>query len=731
MTENNWNQHTSGKKHTQNLARQQSQTDSTERSIFVTAFPPNTTEVQLTAYFSQFAPIAKVTWDKNNDKFAFVEFGEKSAVATVLSQKHKLGNRSLVVREKRQRNIQPETPSTADSESIKLDETATEQQLVSEADVDGQIIFLLERFALSKEESETRTQICRVLEPLMRRFFPNCQVIPYGSCVNGLGMIDSDVDIFLDLAEAWDPAEAEFDESQRPMLQSVINQLEKYRTVEDPTFLNIVKNFTTKSMIELLSHIIRKYGRCCREVKPITAARCPIVKFYYTQSSLNSDLSILNGLVVHNTMLIKFYQELDPRVYPVLFAIRYWTKRKGLLDSQKKRFNSYTITMMSLFYLQNCKPPVLPTVETLQKLADDMTMCYGWSCHFCTDKSKIPPSENQDNLEKLFIGFFHFYWKLNMTDNVLCLRTGQLVSNSVFKDMIKADESLSNFAWKIFNIQDPFELDCNIATNFSDVAIAMWMQAINEVCEMSSVLWAKKSGTVWGLAALFAEDRIPAATVNIPNTAAVKPIVCAKELFEFNVIINMIAVKQMKGAKILTDDEYIQKTALIVRDVFKTALKFECEDLDLATAEVGDGDEEPLRKKVKVEEEDVALQMDRDMVKFSCRAYHRTWINRKIGRKAVLNGGSCDKADQANGSTHLRSIVAIEAQISEAIIKEAAAVAPQPLLQFICSVRPFKENSQIGATVQLCLFNVSKEFTAISSFLKSYVPKITNQMIVH
>ena len=38
-----------------------------------------------------------------------------------------------------------------------------------------------------------------MLENVMRKFFPNCSVVPYGSCANGLGMLNSDLDIFMDL----------------------------------------------------------------------------------------------------------------------------------------------------------------------------------------------------------------------------------------------------------------------------------------------------------------------------------------------------------------------------------------------------------------------------------------------------------------------------------------------------------------------------------------------------
>lgn len=41
-------------------------------------------------------------------------------------------------------------------------------------------------------------QVCQFLEASFSAVFPGCKAIPFGSCVSGLALADSDLDVFLD-----------------------------------------------------------------------------------------------------------------------------------------------------------------------------------------------------------------------------------------------------------------------------------------------------------------------------------------------------------------------------------------------------------------------------------------------------------------------------------------------------------------------------------------------------
>ncbi len=61
----------------------------------------------------------------------------------------------------------------------------------------------------------------------------------------------------------------------------------------------------------------------------------------------------------------------DPRIRPLMFAIRHWAKTKELAGNQNSgpRLTGYALTMMVFFYLQQVEPPVLLSVENMAQLA--------------------------------------------------------------------------------------------------------------------------------------------------------------------------------------------------------------------------------------------------------------------------------------------------------------------------------------------------------------------------
>lgn len=42
-----------------------------------------------------------------------------------------------------------------------------------------------------------------------------------------------------------------------------------------------------------------------------------------------------------NTALLKYYGQVDPRVRPLVFAVKYWTKQRGINDSVNGTLSSY------------------------------------------------------------------------------------------------------------------------------------------------------------------------------------------------------------------------------------------------------------------------------------------------------------------------------------------------------------------------------------------------------
>ena len=42
-----------------------------------------------------------------------------------------------------------------------------------------------------------------------------------------------------------------------------------------------------------------------------------------------------------NTALLKYYAQVDPRVRPLVFAVKYWAKQRGINDAVNGTLSSY------------------------------------------------------------------------------------------------------------------------------------------------------------------------------------------------------------------------------------------------------------------------------------------------------------------------------------------------------------------------------------------------------
>lgn len=53
------------------------------------------------------------------------------------------------------------------------------------------------------------------------------------------------------------------------------------------------------------------------------------------------DICVGQVNVLLNTALLKHYGQLDPRVRPLIFAVKYWARQRGINDSANGTLSSY------------------------------------------------------------------------------------------------------------------------------------------------------------------------------------------------------------------------------------------------------------------------------------------------------------------------------------------------------------------------------------------------------
>ncbi|OZJ01702.1 hypothetical protein BZG36_05268 [Bifiguratus adelaidae] len=190
--------------------------------------------------------------------------------------------------------------------------------------------------------------IARVTQTL-RAKWPNdgLDVQLFGSSVSKLDYDDADLDLCIVLPHL-DAHTTPPHLLQRQLL-----------AIEDPTHPSSYYN------MNVIAEILRQAGMT--KVIPISGATVPIVKFNDPESNLACDINTNNVNGIENTKLIATYCNLDQRIRPFLFTIKYWAKRRHINDPTHNTLSSYTYVLLALFYLM--QRGIIPNLQEEQHLS--------------------------------------------------------------------------------------------------------------------------------------------------------------------------------------------------------------------------------------------------------------------------------------------------------------------------------------------------------------------------
>jgi terminal uridylyltransferase len=213
---------------------------------------------------------------------------------------------------------------------------------------------------------------------------------------------------------------------------------------------------------------------------------------------IQCDINFSNILGIHNTHLLRCYSACDPRVRPMVLFIKSWAKRRKINSSYSGTLSSYGWVLMVLHYLVNVvQPPVCPNLQLgwrpQPELQSPEQMFHGleidgYTVRFWRNEQEIMRAaydgqltRNTQTLGALLRGFFHYYAnppmygipynqrppQFHWTNEVLSLRTPGGILTKQEKGWTGA--KTTNMAGKevrhryLFAIEDPFELDHNVA----------------------------------------------------------------------------------------------------------------------------------------------------------------------------------------------------------------------------------------------------------------------------
>jgi terminal uridylyltransferase len=212
---------------------------------------------------------------------------------------------------------------------------------------------------------------------------------------------------------------------------------------------------------------------------------------------IQCDINFENPLGIHNTHMLRCYSLTDPRVRLIVLFVKAWAKRRKINSSYSGTLSSYGWVLMVLHYLVNiAQPPVCPNLQHSIPQPKDLSQLEnffkgptigGYTVRFWRNEQEIMQaaqsgqlSHNRQSIGELLRGFFQYYASLPSygnygprppqffwTNEVLSLRTlGGIRSKQdkgwvSAKTTITAEKKVTNRY--LFAIEDPFELDHNVA----------------------------------------------------------------------------------------------------------------------------------------------------------------------------------------------------------------------------------------------------------------------------
>ncbi|XP_059062911.1 speckle targeted PIP5K1A-regulated poly(A) polymerase-like [Achroia grisella] len=412
--------------------------------VLVSGYPAYTQPQDLGRTFTQFG---KVKIDKINQKFATLSFSNSMEAKSAIKESKRITIYGSFL------TVQPHSAVAVENHNRQNNNRKREfprskekgviihpKDIDLSGDFSQQVDNILLAIRLTQEEVLRISLLYSDLESALQTEWPGCAAIPFGSIPTGLGIKTSDADCFVKVPP-------------------------QYRIP------NV--NFVNKA-----TRILRQYPQIFSEILSIPRANTPIVKFFHNPTSTNCDVSFKTELGARNSVLINFLLRTDPRLIPMAVLIKYWARVHEVSGSGK--VTNYALTMLIVFYLQQCTNPILPSIMWLQQDPKNDYIVDHWNTGFMSQLDGLPKSSNRSSISELIGGFFEYYAGFNFEEMVICPYLGEPVKKDLFKDPNNLPKGFERYRDNIKNqntpglrfttswcAQDPFEQCHNIASPVS------------------------------------------------------------------------------------------------------------------------------------------------------------------------------------------------------------------------------------------------------------------------
>jgi terminal uridylyltransferase len=315
--------------------------------------------------------------------------------------------------------------------------------------ITDQAYHMLSYIILSPHRFNELTRLHHIVGEIITSHFPNAQVHAIGSFKNNLALWDSDVDLNVEIDfEAHDP--------HIPSRSAFILQLEQIMN-------------QSKEQLSL------------SQIKSIPTSKFPILKLT-TPSGIKIDIGVNNTLSIHNSQLLLTYTLIDSRVRDLILLVKYFAKVKGINSPTDGTLSSYGYALMVLYYLQNLKYPIIPSLQSL--IDPHYPPPQHSNLYFISDPSAVHhlyPTKNHQTLGSLLYGFFKFYaYQFDYNNSSVGIHLGS--PNGVALNHYPRVDSFSN----CFHIIDPFDHSFNVARIITPLSLITIRSHFKAACHFLS-----------------------------------------------------------------------------------------------------------------------------------------------------------------------------------------------------------------------------------------------------
>jgi terminal uridylyltransferase len=292
--------------------------------------------------------------------------------------------------------------------------------------VQGEMTKVARSFLKDRKVSTIPHTVADLMD-VLGELLPTIKFDVFGSAMNGFGDDEADIDLSASYVNGGDT------EDKRKVLEIIWKALNNCHRVERDS------------------------------ITAVLSARVPVLKFLFRKkdkSTVEVDICVANTLGVANTQLLAKYASLDERVASLGRTVKAWAKKSRIVGTQDGMLNSYTFVLMVLDYLQNCDPPVIPSLQDPEDSTLEPTLVVeGGRQHnisFLTEVDWV--KKNTLSLGDLCAGFFDYFGRdFDWSTRVVTIRRRSKERTP--------NQAASPGEWVI---EDPFETWRNMAQQCTD-----------------------------------------------------------------------------------------------------------------------------------------------------------------------------------------------------------------------------------------------------------------------